>query len=207
MNYDKEMIKLIDGLDHVPTLLLHTCCAPCSSAVIERLKQHFDITVLYYNPNIEPFEEYEKRKNEQKRYLSAITSPNRLDMIDADYDNDNYRKIVSGHEEDLERGPRCHICYKNRIEYTFKKACSLGYEYFGTTLSVSPYKVSSWINEIGLSLENDDVKFLVADFKKQNGYKRSIELSAEYDLYRQDYCGCVFSKAQREKEKSKVAER
>ncbi len=201
MNYDKEMEKLIGSLDHVPKLLLHTCCAPCSSAVIERLKNHFDITVLYYNPNIEPREEYEKRKAEQKRFLSEIKSEHGLDMIDADYDNEEYRRAVSGHEGDPERGSRCKICYEKRIEYTFQKARELGYEYFGTTLSVSPYKVSSWINEIGLSLESDTCKFLVADFKKQNGYKRSIELSHEYDLYRQDYCGCVFSKEQKEKEK------
>lgn len=202
MNYDKEMEKLIAGLDGVPKLLLHTCCAPCSSAVIERLSDHFDITVIYYNPNIEPRVEYEKRKNEQKRFLSEIKSSNVLNMIDADYDNEHYKKLIAGHEEDPERGPRCLICYKDRIEYTFKKACELGYDYFGTTLSVSPYKVSSWINEIGLELENDEVKFLVADFKKQNGYKRSIELSHEYDLYRQDYCGCIYSKTQREREKA-----
>ncbi len=204
MNYDKEMEKLIAGLDHVPTLLLHTCCAPCSSAVIERLKNHFHITVLYYNPNIEPYEEYEKRKKEQKRFLSEIESVNGIDMVDADYDNDRYRSLVSGHESDAERGIRCHICYENRIKYTFTKAKELGYEYFGTTLSVSPYKVSAWINEIGLSLETDEVKFLVADFKKQNGYKRSIELSREHDLYRQDYCGCVFSKEERRKDKAIV---
>lgn len=201
MNYDKEMTKLIENLDHIPKLLLHTCCAPCSSAVIDRLKKYFDITVLYYNPNIEPYQEYLKRKEEQKRFLSMIDSPNSLDMIDADYDNEHYKNLVKGHESDLERGPRCRLCYEDRISYTFSKAQELGYEYFGTTLSVSPYKVSSWINEIGLQLQTDDVRFLVADFKKQNGYKRSIEFSHRYDLYRQDYCGCVFSKEQREKEK------
>ena len=201
MNYDKEMEKILANLDHVPSLLLHTCCAPCSSAVIERLKDYFDITVLYYNPNIEPYEEYEKRKSEQKRFLSEIRSKNKIDMIDADYDNERYRSLVNGHENDREREQRCYICYKNRIEYTFDKAEKLGFEYFGTTLSVSPYKVSSWINEIGLELETPEVKFLVADFKKQDGYKRSIELSKEYELYRQDYCGCVFSKEQRKLEK------
>lgn len=201
MNYDKEMEKILKSLDHVPTLLLHTCCAPCSSAVIERLKNYFDITVLYYNPNIEPVSEYEKRKSEQKRFLEEIHSPNKLDMIDADYDNKHFKTIVSGHEADAERGPRCKICYEDRIKYTFTKAHELGYEYFGTTLTVSPYKVSSWINEIGLSLKTKDTKFLVADFKKQNGYKRSIELSTDYKLYRQDYCGCTFSKEARDKEK------
>lgn len=200
MNYDKEMEKIIEGLDHVPTLLLHTCCAPCSSAVIERLKDYFDITIIYYNPNIEPFLEYEHRKEEQKKFLSKIKSKNKLDMIDADYDNEHYKSIIKGLENEPERGSRCKVCYRDRIEYTFNKAKSLGYEYFGTTLTVSPYKVSSWINEIGLELETDDLKFLVADFKKQNGYKRSIELSREYDLYRQDYCGCIFSKEERERE-------
>lgn len=203
VNYDKEMQKIISSLDKVPRLMLHTCCAPCSSAVIERLKEYFDITVLYYNPNIEPMEEYEKRKNEQKKFLNAISSDNVLDMIDADYDNEHYKAIVEGHENDVERGPRCRICYEDRIRYTFLKAQELGYDYFGTTLSVSPHKVSSWINEIGLSYETDEVKFLVADFKKQNGYKRSIELSSKYDLYRQDYCGCVYSKKARELEKEK----
>lgn len=199
MNYDREMDKLISSLDHVPSLMLHTCCAPCSSAVIERLKDYFDITVLYYNPNIEPKEEYLKRKEEQKRFLLQLKSKNKLDMIDADYDNDRYKSLIEGHEEDPERGPRCYICYKNRIEYTFNKAKELGYEYFGTTLSVSPYKLSNWINEIGLSLEDDQAKFLVSDFKKRNGYKRSIELSKDYGLYRQNYCGCIYSKNPKEK--------
>lgn len=199
MNYDKEMMRILESLDYVPKLMLHTCCAPCSSAVIERLKDYFDIIVLYYNPNIEPAEEYEKRKNEQKKFLEEIESKNKIEMIDADYDNGHYKEIVRGLEQEPERGNRCRVCYRDRIEYTFKKACEYGYEYFGTTLSVSPYKVSSWINEIGLALETDDVKFLVADFKKQNGYKRSIELSKKYELYRQDYCGCVFSKEQKRK--------
>ena len=197
MNYDKELSKLIENLDHIPRLLLHTCCAPCSSAVITRLMEYFDITVIYYNPNIEPFVEYLKRKDEQKRFLKEIKSPNKLDFIDADYENDIFHNLVKNNEKDPERGPRCHICYRQRIEYTFKKAKELGYEYFGTTLSVSPYKVSSWINEIGLSLQDDGTKFLVADFKKQNGYKRSIELSKEYNLYRQEYCGCIYSKKEK----------
>lgn len=194
MDFNKEMEKILETLDGVPSLLLHTCCAPCSSAVIERLKDYFDITVLYYNPNIEPYEEYEKRKNEQIKFLSEIKSKNKLDFLDADYDNDAYTLMVKGHEEDPERGARCYMCYEKRIQYTFLKAESLGYDYFGTTLSVSPYKVSRWINEIGTRLETPATKFLVADFKKKDGYKRSIELSREYSLYRQDYCGCVYSK-------------
>ena len=195
MNYDKLMDEMISGFDYVPTLLLQSCCAPCSSAVIERLMPFFDITVLYYNPNIEPIEEYKKRKEEQINFLKNIKSPNKLDIIDADYDNDNYHKIVSGLESSPERGPRCYKCYKMRLEYTAKKAKKCGYEYFGTTLTLSPYKVTSWINEIGLELENEiGIKFLISDFKKRDGYKRSIELSKEYNLYRQDYCGCIYSK-------------
>ena len=195
MNYDKKMEELIKSLDHVPSILLHSCCAPCSSAVITRLMEYFDITILYYNPNIEPYEEYLKRKEEQIRLINSIKSPNKLDIIDADYDNDRYHELVKDNTEDPERGPRCYICYKQRIDYTAKKAKSCGYEYFGTTLSVSPYKVSSWINEIGLKAEqNYGIKFLVSDFKKHDGYKKSIELSKKYDLYRQDYCGCVYSK-------------
>lgn len=197
MNYDKEMNELIKSFNHTPTLLLQSCCAPCSSSVIERLMPHFDITVLYYNPNIEPKEEYERRKNEQINFLKQIKSPNKLDIIDADYDNDNYHKIVNGLEDAPERGPRCYKCYKMRLEYTAKKAKQLGYEYFGTTLTLSPYKVTSWINEIGLALSQEyDIPFLISDFKKRDGYKRSIELSKEYNLYRQDYCGCIYSQKQ-----------
>lgn len=194
MNYDIEMKKLIDSLDHVPTLLLHSCCAPCSSAVLERLKNHFHITILYYNPNIEPYEEYLKRKKEEQEFIKKIQSPYKLDMIDADYNNDLFKSLTEGHENDLERGPRCYICYKERLRYTKEKASVLGYEYFGTTLTISPYKLSNWINEIGLELQDDKVKFLIADFKKNDGYKRSLELSKIYSLYRQDYCGCIYSR-------------
>lgn len=197
MNYDAKMENLIKSLDHVPSLLLHSCCAPCSSSVIERLSPYFDITILYYNPNIEPLEEYIKRKEEQKRLISEISHKNKLDFIDADYDNEAYHEMVKGLENEEERGPRCYLCYKKRIEYTKNIANNLNYEYFGTTLSLSPYKVSDWINEIGLSLEKDGkAKFLIADFKKRDGYKRSIELSRKYNLYRQDYCGCIYSQKQ-----------
>lgn len=194
LNYDKEMEKLIKSLDYTPKLLLHSCCAPCSSSTIERLGDYFDITVLYYNPNIEPYEEYLKRKEEQKRLLSVIKSKNRLDFLDEDYDNTPFEKLSRGHESDPERGARCYLCYKERLEHTRNVAESLDYDFFGTTLTISPYKVSSWINEIGISLETSKTKFLVADFKKREGYKRSIELSKEYGLYRQDYCGCKFSR-------------
>jgi predicted adenine nucleotide alpha hydrolase (AANH) superfamily ATPase len=195
MNYDNEMMKIINNLDYTPNLLLHSCCAPCSSACITRLKDYFNITIIYYNPNIEPYEEYEKRKQEQIRLIKLIDSKNKIDIIDCDYDNDIYHKITKGHEMDKEKGPRCYICYKQRLEYTAKKAKELNFDYFATTLSVSPYKISRWINEIGLDLMNEyNIKFLPADFKKKNGYKLSIELSNKYNLYRQNYCGCIYSK-------------
>lgn len=195
MNYDKELDKLISSLDYTPKLLLQSCCAPCSSAVITRLMPYFNITVLYYNPNIEPYEEYDKRKQEQIRLINTLESPNKLDIIDCDYDNDKYKELVKNNTQDPERGPRCYMCYKMRMEYTCKKALKLGYDYFGTTLTVSPYKVSAWINEIGLDLEKEyNIKYLISDFKKQEGYKKSIELSKKYNLYRQDYCGCIYSK-------------
>ena len=195
MNYDNEMMKIINNLDYTPNLLLHSCCAPCSSACITRLKDYFNITIIYYNPNIEPYEEYEKRKQEQIRLIKLIDSKNKIDIIDCDYDNNIYHKITKGHEMDKEKGPRCYICYKQRLEYTAKKAKELNFDYFSTTLSVSPYKISRWINEIGLDLMKEyNIKFLPADFKKKNGYKLSIELSNKYNLYRQNYCGCIYSK-------------
>lgn len=194
MNYDKELEKILNNLTHTPKLLLHSCCAPCSSYVITYLMDYFDITVLYYNPNIEPKSEYEKRKEEQKRFLKELQSPHELTFMDADYDNSAWHDLVKDNENDKERGKRCYLCYQKRLEYTAKIAKEKNFEYFGTTLSLSPYKVSSWINEIGLKLETDDIKFLVSDFKKRDGYKKSIELSKKYNLYRQDYCGCIYSK-------------
>lgn len=194
MNYDNEMEKVIKELKFVPKLLLHSCCAPCSSAVITKLKDYFDITVIYYNPNIEPYEEYIKRKEEQKRLITLLDSKNKIDFIDCDYDNNKYHELVRGHEEDPERGSRCYICYSQRMEYTAKKAKENNYDFFGTTLSVSPYKISRWINEIGYDLSNKyNVRYLPSDFKKKDGYKKSIELSKKYNLYRQNYCGCIYS--------------
>ena len=198
MNYDNEMMNIINKLDHIPSLLLHSCCAPCSSSVIERLSPFFDITVLYYNPNIEPIEEYLKRKEEQKKLISTLPHKNKLDFIDADYDNDDYHKITEGLENEPERGARCYKCYKKRLEYTLRKAEENGYEYFASTLTLSPYKIADWVNEIGFSISNNShVKYLPSDFKKRDGYKRSIELSNKYGLYRQNYCGCIYSKKDR----------
>ena len=191
MNYDVEMNKIIDNLDYKPKLLLHSCCGPCSTTVIERLKDHFDITIIYYNPNIEPYEEYLIRKEEQIKVINHYG----LNIMDCDYDNELFHEMSKGLENVPERGIRCHKCYRLRLNYTCKKAKENNFEYFGTTLTVSPHKLSNVINEIGLELSNaNNIKYLVSDFKKQNGYKRSIELSKEYNLYRQNYCGCIFSK-------------
>ena len=186
MNYQKELEKLIDTLDHKPTLLLHSCCAPCSSHCITDLKDYFDITILYYNPNIEPYSEYIKRKNEQIRLCKILN----IKYIDANWDNTSYREFVKGLESEKEGGRRCVNCIKMRLLKTYE--LSKDYEYFGTTLTVSPHKNSKLINELGLEI--DGTKYLISDFKKQEGYKKSIELSKKYELYRQDYCGCLFSK-------------
>ena len=191
MNYDIEMNKIINSLNYKPKLLLHSCCAPCSSTAIERLKDFFDITIIYYNPNIEPIEEYLKRKYEQIRLLEEYG----LKIMDCDYDNELFHEMSKGLELEPEKGIRCHKCYRLRLDYTVKKAKEFNFEYFGTTLTVSPYKLSNVINEIGLSLEKEyNIKYLVSDFKKNNGYKRSIELSNKYNLYRQNYCGCIYSR-------------
>ena len=191
MNYDIDMNKIINKLEYKPKLLLHTCCAPCSTTVIERLMNYFDITIIYYNPNIEPIEEYEKRKKEQIKIIEYYG----LKYLDCDYDNQLFHKMSIGLENIPEKGIRCHKCYRLRLEYTAKKAKENDFEYFGTTLTVSPYKLSNIINEIGLDLENIyNIKYLVSDFKKNNGYKNSIELSKKYNLYRQNYCGCIYSR-------------
>ena len=204
-NYDKWMQEIIEKnqeLEIVPTLLLHTCCAPCSSAVIERLSKYFHITVFYYNPNIEPLEEYLKRKEEQKRFLSEVTTPYPINFLDCDYEHEEFIQLSKGLENEKEGGPRCLKCYRLRLLKTALKAQEFHFDYFGTSLTVSPYKNAQALNQIGEELQKKfNVKYLYSDFKKRNGYKRSIELSKDYHLYRQDYCGCSFSKAQREQEK------
>lgn len=204
-NYDKWMQEIIEKnqeLEIVPTLLLHTCCAPCSSAVIERLSKYFRITVFYYNPNIEPLEEYLKRKEEQKRFLSEVTTPYPINFLDCDYEHEEFIQLSKGLENEKEGGPRCLKCYRLRLLKTALKAQEFHFDYFGTSLTVSPYKNAQVLNQIGEELQKKfNVKYLYSDFKKRNGYKRSTELSKDYHLYRQDYCGCSFSKAQREQEK------
>ena len=191
INYNEEMKKIISNLDDHNKLLLHSCCGPCSSSVIERLRDYFDITVIYYNPNIEPKEEYEKRKSEQLRLLNELG----IKFMDIDYLNNEYHEKVKGYENEPENGLRCPLCFELRLDKTASKAKENNFDYFGTTLTVSPHKNSKIINEIGLKLEEKyGVKFLLSDFKKEGGYKRSIELSKKYDLYRQDYCGCLYSK-------------
>lgn len=198
MNYQIKMEKIIDSLTFTPKLLLHACCAPCSSYVLETLSRYFKISIVYYNPNITSKEEYNKRLNELKKFINLVKYENKIDIIECGYDNQDFFKAVKGLEKEKEGGKRCYECYKFRMDYTAKLALDLEYDYFTTTLSISPYKNANWLNEIGEILEKKyGVKYLYADFKKKNGYKRSIELSSRYNLYRQDYCGCIYSKIER----------
>lgn len=195
INYDKKMWELLNNQGGIKKLLLHSCCAPCSSACLEKLTPYFDITILYYNPNIEPYEEYLKRKEEETRFIKEFPHSNKIDILDCDYDHDRFMKIANGLEKEPERGKRCLKCYNLRMEYTAKKAEELGYDYFATTLTLSPLKDSQAINKIGYAISKRiGVSYLPSDFKKQNGYQRSIELSKEYNLYRQNFCGCIYSK-------------
>ena len=190
INYQKKLDELINSLDYTPTLLLHSCCAPCSSHVVTLLKEYFDVTVLYYNPNIYPLEEYLKRKNEQIKLLEILNIP----IMDIDYDHNEFKENVKGLEDEKEGGARCNKCFALRLEKTAILAQLNQFEYFCTTLTVSPYKNSQIINKIGAILEQKyNVKYLYSDFKKKEGYKKSIELSKKYDLYRQHYCGCEYS--------------
>lgn len=196
VNYQKILDKFIKDLKvDVPKLLVHSCCAPCSGYVLEYLNKYFNITVLYYNPNIYPFEEYEYRKNEQKRLISEMKFENPVSFIDCDYDNDSFNKAVKGLESEPEGGKRCEKCFELRLNKTAEVAKENGFDYFVTTLSISPLKNAETLNRIGKEVgEKYGVKYLLSDFKKNNGYKRSIELSREYSLYRQNFCGCVYSK-------------
>lgn len=202
INYQKELDKVIEYIqreDIKPSLLLHSCCAPCSSYTIEYLSKYFKISVFYYNPNISPKSEYEKRKAEQIRFISEIETENSVDFIDCDYNSGDFEKISKGYEHCREGGERCFRCYELRLKHTAEIAKENNFDYFCTTLSISPLKNSQKINEIGLKISNDSgVKWLASDFKKREGYKRSIELSREYNLYRQDFCGCIYSKKERE---------
>ena len=194
MNYDNLMEEQISKIEGVPKLLLHACCAPCSSACIERLGNVFQIDIYYYNPNIDNKEEYNKRLNEVIRFTDSFKTKYKINVIDGGYDSDTFFKMAKGLEEEPERGKRCYECYKLRLKKTSEYASDNNYDFFATTLTLSPYKNSNWINEIGEELDkNTKSTYLYSDFKKKNGYKRSIELSHEYNLYRQDYCGCIYS--------------
>lgn len=193
-----NIIKNINKNAEAPSLLLHSCCAPCSSYVIEYLSNYFKITVYYYNPNISPSEEFEKRALEQIKLIDTIKTKYKVNYVIAKYNNEEYESIIKGLGNEHEGGKRCFNCYTLRLENTCVFAKNNNFDFFGTTLSVSPYKNSQKINEIGELLQNKyNIKYLYADFKKNNGYKRSIELSKKYNLYRQDYCGCIYSKKER----------
>lgn len=196
-NYSNKCEEILKNLNGQKKLLLHSCCGPCSSYVITYIMNYFDITILYYNPNIYPYEEYLKRKEEQIKVIDELNkiSKNSISILDCDYDNSKYEEEIKGFEKEPERGKRCEICYNLRMEKTAILAQKKGYDYFCTTLSVSPYKNANLINKIGENLEEKyQVKWLYSDFKKKDGYKKSIELSNKYNLYRQDYCGCIYSK-------------
>lgn len=197
-NYQKELEKIIEEnrkSNKVPRLFLHSCCAPCSSYVLEYLSNYFSITVFFYNPNISPKEEYEKRVEEIRRLIREMKFIHPVELIEGRYEPEKFFDMAKGLEEVPEGGERCFKCYRLRMEEAVKLAKEGGYDYFTTTLTISPLKNAGKLNEIGEELsEIYEVLHLPSDFKKKNGYKRSIELSHEYDLYRQNYCGCVFSK-------------
>lgn len=211
-NFQRELDQLLDGIENNQEvgkrLFLHSCCAPCSSYVLEYLRNFFRITVFYYNPNISFETEYQKRVAEQKRLIDAYNAQQAgypIDVVEGDYEPQCFYEMADGLEDCPEGGARCFLCYELRLRKTAELAKAGAYDYFCTTLTISPLKNALKLNEIGERLSAEyQVPWLVSDFKKKNGYKRSIELSAEYQLYRQDYCGCVYSKKEREeKQQSK----
>ena len=235
-NYQKELEKILRTVEgsNPPLLFLHSCCAPCSSYVLKYLRQFFKITVFYYNPNISEQEEYRKRVEEQKKLIGIYNAqlvadapgpqatgdvqvdtqipadaPMKaypIDIIEGDYEPERFFDVARDYKDCPEGGERCFLCYELRLRKTAEKALAGGFDYFGTTLTISPLKNAAKLNEIGEELEKElGVKWLPSDFKKKEGYKQSIELSAEYGLYRQDYCGCVYSKREREKQKKEKA--
>ncbi len=205
-NFQKELDEIIEqniAAGAVPKLLLHSCCAPCSSYVLEYLSRYFSITVLYYNPNISSREEYALRFAEQKRLIDEMTFENPVSLVEGEYDPETFYVLGKGLEDCPERGERCHRCYRLRLEYTAKVAKDVGADYFATTLTLSPLKDASVLNAIGEELSGKyNVSYLPSDFKKRGGYQRSIELSREHSLYRQDFCGCIYSKQEAKKRNS-----
>ena len=209
MNYQKELDRLLERLkseERVPRLLLHSCCAPCSSYVLEYLNRYFEITVFYYNPNIYPESEYTKRIWEQQELISRMPFLHPVSFLAGPYDQERFYEMARGLEHVKEGGERCLKCYELRLSEAARMAVKTEADYFTTTLSISPLKNADRLNEIGMRLgEEYGVPYLPSDFKKKNGYKRSVELSALYGLYRQDYCGCVYSRAEaieRQKERA-----
>lgn len=210
-NYAKELERLIQKLQQegkVPRLLLHACCAPCSSAVLEYLSQYFaTITLLYYNPNIAPLEEYQKREAELRRLVSQMKFTHPVELLPCQYDGQAFVQAARGLEGEPEGGKRCEACFRLRLRYAAQEAARLHFDYYTTTLSISPMKNAPLLNQLGEEIGREfGVAHLPSDFKKKDGYKRSVQLSKEYDLYRQDYCGCAFSKAQRQREKEEREE-
>lgn len=208
-NYHQELLKTLEEIkqdsafrNSRPRLLLHACCAPCSSYVLEFLMKHFDISIYYYNPNIHPAQEYHRRLEELKVFLPKFSQGQNISLVEADYDPEEYfsatnTRVETELQTEAEKGERCRRCYSFRMQKSYDYACRNNFDYFTTTLSISPHKDAEKINVIGANLQGN-VKFLAADFKKKNGFKRSLELSEQFGLYRQDYCGCIFSKQNRE---------
>ena len=195
MNFQQEQENLISGLTNTPSLLLHSCCGPCSTHCLEVLSQYFLVTVLWYNPNIQPEEEFDLRLQNQKKVLENLNTKNPVKLLIVDYDSKEFFDVSKGLEKEREGGARCEKCFRLRLDKTAQIAKENGFEFFTTTLTVSPHKNAELLNQLGYEFaEKYGIKFLPADFKKKNGYKRSIELSKQFDLYRQNYCGCVYSK-------------
>ena len=205
INYQLELDKIIDGLQKeniVPTLLLHSCCAPCSSYCLSYLADYFKITIFYYNPNISPTEEYQKRVEEQKRLIRELPVKHEVSFKEGIYEPDRFFEMAKGLEDIPEGGERCFKCYELRQREAALYAAENNFDFFTTTLSISPHKNAAKLNEIGLKLEKEyGIRYLVSDFKKKGGYLKSIEYSRQYDLYRQNYCGCIYSKMEAEKRK------
>ena len=196
-NFQLLMERQLESLKGGERLLLHSCCGPCSSYVLDVLTKHFDVTLLYYNPNIYPSEEYQKRLGEQLRLLDEMPFEKSVSYMACEYDEGEFLQAAKGLESEREGGARCERCFRLRLNKTAFEAQKNGFDYFTTTLSVSPHKNAQMLNEIGKELEKEyGVKYLYADFKKKDGYKKSVKLSEEYNLYRQDYCGCRFALSQ-----------
>uniref|UniRef100_UPI0040579F63 epoxyqueuosine reductase QueH n=1 Tax=Agathobacter sp. TaxID=2021311 RepID=UPI0040579F63 len=197
INYQAKMEEIIKAKcsgQEVPTLLLHSCCAPCSSYCLELLSSYFRVTVFYYNPNIYPPEEYFMRAEEQRRFIKQFPAKYPISFVEGSYDTDRFYEMAKGKEQAKEGGERCFLCYEMRLRETCEYAKTHGFDFFTTTLSISPLKNAEKLNEIGEKLENEyGISYLYSDFKKKNGYKRSTDISKEYGMYRQDYCGCVYS--------------